>query len=55
MERIVSIRSTVSWSRRIRLTMRFVDDNDLVGQVDIECLAGVLLQKQVVWQCDELL
>lgn len=34
--------------------MRLIDDNDLALEVDTQRLSRVLLQKQVVRQCDEL-
>ena len=37
-----------------QLTMAFVDDHDLVFQINSECLAGGLLQKKVVRKGYEL-
>ena len=36
------------------LTVGFVDDDDLVGEVDAERFAGGLLQEEVVWEEHEL-
>ena len=34
--------------------MRFIYNDDLVGEVDAERFSSVLLQQQVIWQRDEL-
>ena len=36
------------------LTVGFVDDDDLVGEVDAERFARGLLQEEVVWEEHEL-
>ena len=40
--------------REDALTVGFVDDDDLVGEVDAERFARGLLQQEVVWEEHEL-
>ena len=40
--------------REDALTVGFVDDDDLVGEVDAERFARGLLQEEVVWEEHEL-
>jgi hypothetical protein len=37
-----------------RHTVGFIDDYDLIFQVDIECVSRILLQQEIVRQGDEL-
>jgi len=43
MDRRVSIKSSFSDVGKEGHTMRFINDDNLVGEVDIECFSGILL------------